>query len=177
MQSLLETLQGRPDPSAPPPSRQLLVATSQCLRTEAAKVGLMFNAPEPPSAADSEALLRSLQNAAGGVCMVLMGAAGRGGPTLRQSVHSAAQRLVSACQELVRGAVLEHARGEALMHLVGRCLEQCDAVAKAPLDNKTAIGRALTQVGCGREAGLTICRRTTDTDAVPLAFLCIHQWQ
>lgn len=148
MQAALETLQGRPDASAPVPSRQQLEAGVQHLRMEVAKVGLLYGSPAAqPSAAERDALLKGVQNSAAGVCMLLLAAAGRSGPTLRGALQRAARRLVEACVGLVRGALVDAVRGEALLGLVGRCMEQCDAVTKAPLDNKTAIGREITKVG------------------------------
>lgn len=151
MQACLDTLRDRPDASVPAASKQRLAAAVGLLRTEVAKVGLLYGGgpgSARPSATEQQALLSGLQNGVGGVCMVLMGAAARGGPTLRAALGAAAGKLVAACTELVRGAVGgTAANSEAVMQLAGRCLEQCSTVEKAPLDNRTAVGRAIMQVG------------------------------
>lgn len=61
-------------------------------------------------------------------------------------LQAAAERLVASCQELVEAAVGQGVKGEPLLQLVGRCMAQCEAVAKTPLDNRTALGRAITKV-------------------------------
>lgn len=90
METCLETLKGGRDVSLPRPTKQLLAAGATLLRTEAAKVGLLYNsAGSGPSEAEAKALLRSLTDAVGGVLMILMGAASTpaAGPTLRSAVE------------------------------------------------------------------------------------------
>lgn len=110
-------------------------------------MGVMYNGSVPPTQMEATGLLKGLQDSVVGVCMLLLGAAGAcAGPTLKTSVHSAAGRLVGAFVDLTQGVVRLGVRGDALLQLVAKCLEQCDAAVKMPLDNRTAIGRAITKV-------------------------------
>ena len=121
---------------------------------EASKVGLLYNQAAPPTLAEAATLLAGTANVVGGLCLLLGGAKAGAGPTLAAALSAAAGGVVGSVCALVRGAAQQGARGPALMQLAGACLEQADALPRVPLDNKTAIGRALTRVrgrgdGCG----------------------------
>ncbi|KAL4459069.1 hypothetical protein ABPG75_013934 [Micractinium tetrahymenae] len=175
MQAALGALCDSKDASCPLPTRQQVAAAVQLVRTEVAKMGLVYNqaaaagaaptsgggaastsgggaaptsASSAPSDAEAEALLQGLQQAVCTLCMVYMGiaASDSAGPTLRASLDQTATAAVESCVALVRGAVLGGARDAQLMMLSGFCLEMLEAAEKAPLDSRTAIGRAITQV-------------------------------
>eukprot|EP00887_Chlorella_sp_A99_P006716 scaffold3.g6716.t1 len=145
MQAALKALRESNDRSAPQPSRQQLQAVVALLKTEAAKTGLYFHErSSPPSPAEVEPLLCAFQNAVALVCMLYTGLTASAGPSLRAAALAAATQLVEACAGLVRGAAVEAVPEQQLLLLSGLALEVCDAAGRAPLDNRTAIGRALT---------------------------------
>lgn len=148
MLAALDAMKDSRDASCPPPSRQQLQAATGQLKVEVAKVGLLYNQGTPPGDTEAASLLDGFQQAACTLCMAYAGlAAGGGGPTLRASLHSTATSVVQACVALVRGAVGGGARDAQLMMLSGFALEMLEAAGRAPLDNRAAIGRAVTQVG------------------------------
>lgn len=49
------------------------------------------------------------------------------------------------CSSAHRGAIINGAREAQLMMLSGFALEMLEAAGRAPLDSRTAIGRAITQ--------------------------------
>ena len=156
MQAALAALKDSTDASCPRPSRQQIEAAVHLLRMETAKMGLVYNVDSAAAAgaeadvvdADATALLQGMQRAACTLCMLYTGlavAGGGGGPTLRRSLHQTATAVVEACVALIGGAVVDGVRDAQLMMLSGFCLQMLEAAGKAPLDNRTAIGRALTQ--------------------------------
>jgi hypothetical protein len=70
-----------------------------------------------------------------------------------------------------RGAVLSGARDVQLMMLSGFCLEMLEAAGKAPLDARTAIGRAMTLVSFEQS-----CRHCLHPSCRPSAYtsLMLH---
>ncbi|KAL4859049.1 hypothetical protein ACK3TF_000833 [Chlorella vulgaris] len=147
MQAAVAALKDSCDASCPAPSRQQVQAAVQQLRMEVAKTGLMFNQKTPPTDGEATALLRGFEQTVSMLCMLYTGlVAAGGGPTLRASLHTTATAVVEACASLIRGAVIGEARDAQLMLLSGFSLEMLEAAGKAPLDNRTAIGRAITLV-------------------------------
>ena len=53
---------------------------------------------------------------------------------------------MSAATTFIEGAFLGQRSHEDVNRLAGMVFERCNAAKKAPLDNKTAIGRGLVQV-------------------------------
>ncbi|EFN53154.1 hypothetical protein CHLNCDRAFT_136928 [Chlorella variabilis] len=150
MQAALASLKDACDASCPAPSRQQVQSATHLLRMEVAKLGLVYNQQQQgssPTVEEATALLGGFQQAVCTLCMLYTSiAAAAGGPTLRQSLHQTATSVVEACAALIRGAVVGGLRGPQLMVLSGFCLEMLEAAGKAPLNNRTAIGRAITRV-------------------------------
>ena len=147
MQAALTALRDSRGHAALPPTRQQLQAAVALLRKEAATVGLYFSQRAPPQPTeDVQPLLRNFQNAVALVCMLCTGlsAAEGQGPSLRKAVLATASALVESCAALVRGAAVDGAQGTQLMMLSGCCLEMCEVAGRAPLDNRAAVGRAIT---------------------------------
>lgn len=145
MQAALAALKDSRDASCPAPSRAQLQAAAGQLKVEVSKVGLLFNQASLPGDAEAAALLQDFQGAAATLCMAYTGLAAAGGPTLRASLGATATGVVEACAALVRGAVGGAARDAQLMMLSGFALEMLEAAGRAPLDDRAAIGRAITQ--------------------------------
>ena len=53
--------------------------------------------------------------------------------------------VVGACSAFVRAAALEGARDGPLRQKAGAAMERCTAAERAPLDDRTALSRALMQ--------------------------------
>ncbi len=130
MQAALAALRDSKDASCPVPTREQVAAAVQLVRTEVAKLGLVYHqaageagaaptsappaptsappaptsAPAAPADAEADALLHGLQQAASTLCMVYTGIASSGGagPTLRASLDQTATAVVEACVALVR---------------------------------------------------------------------------
>jgi hypothetical protein len=146
----LAALKAADDPGAPAVPRGHLEVAAAGLKSEAAKLGFLFAQPQAPSAAAAAGLLRALRDAAAALCALLAAAAARGGPTLRRALHQTGEVVVNSCVELVGGAARAAEGGPAERAVLPRaaavCMERCDAAAKAPLDDQTAIGRATALV-------------------------------
>lgn len=118
MQAALAALRDSNDASCPLPTRQQVAGAVQLVRTEVAKMGLVYHqagsagaAPTSNGAAlaatsdaEAEALLRGLKQAVSTLCMVYTGiaASASAGPTLRASLDQTATAVVEACAALVR---------------------------------------------------------------------------
>lgn len=110
----LAALKDSRDVSCPPPTRQQVQAGAQLLRTEVAKVGLLYSqggtggdTGGAPTDEEATALLDGFQRAATALCMLYAGlAVAGGGPTLRASLHQTATSVVEACSSLIRWAAL-----------------------------------------------------------------------
>lgn len=142
----LEVVRAAGDTSAPSPTRERLSAVAEALKSESAKVGFMFSQKEAPGRVAGEALLAALRDAAATLCMLLAAAAAGGGPTLRKTLDATASATVGPVIDLVKAAGAGPSRAAGLPQLAGLVMERCDAAGKAPLDDRTAIGRALTSV-------------------------------
>jgi hypothetical protein len=145
----LERVREARDASAPAPTREAVAATAAALKHEAAKVG--FTMAREPGADAARSLLGALADAAGALCALLASAAARGGPTLHRALAQTAEATTNAAAALVRGAAgvpagpLAPAPGlAALPQLAGALMERADAAGAAPLDDRAALGRALT---------------------------------
>ena len=68
------------------------------------------------------------------------------GPSLAAELHKLAEQIVSAATAFIEGAFLGQRSHDDVNRLAGMVFERCNAAKKAPLDNKTAIGRGLVQV-------------------------------
>ncbi|MCO5613034.1 hypothetical protein L7F22_067308 [Adiantum nelumboides] len=71
------------------------------------------------------------------------------GPTLLSCIDHVSRQVVNSSLSLLRGAVAglsTSVQGTDLLVLVGCVWEACEAVKKAPVSNRIAIGRSLTQV-------------------------------
>jgi hypothetical protein len=152
MQAALAAMQESRDLSAPCPSRQLLHAATEGVKAETSKLGLMLSSststPAPP-VDQVAAMLQGLQRAVTALCSLCAAAHAAGGPTLRSALggeRGVITSLIHACVSLVQAAVVEGQRGEGVVQLTGLCLQRAVEAAKAPLDNKSAIGRALMVV-------------------------------
>jgi hypothetical protein len=110
----LAALKDSRDVSCPPPTRQQVQAGAHLLRTEVAKMGLLYTqsgAGSPPTDEESVALLNGFQRAAAALCMLYAGlAVAGGGPTLRASLHQTATSVVEACSSLIRWVGFLHQR-------------------------------------------------------------------
>lgn len=120
-------------------------APPRTAQTEIAKLVFFINNTASPSPEEVAPLLGALQNCVSLHCMLLTGLTARAGPSLRKAALAAAESLTEACTALARGAGTRLGEQQ-LMMLAGFALEKCDAAARAPLDNRSAIGRAITLV-------------------------------
>lgn len=126
------------------PSRARILAVSEVAKSAAAKVGFMFAKGRPDSEIE-KSLLKALSDSLFSMCMLLASVAAGEGPSLRQAVDSAANGLVGSGVALIKASV-QMPPPSILPRLAGLCMEECDAAARVPLDNKTAVGRSLTRV-------------------------------
>jgi hypothetical protein len=171
----LERVREARDASAPAPTREAVIAAAAALKHEAAKVG--FTMAREPGADAARSLLGALADAAGALCALLAVAAARGGPTLRRALAQTAEATTNAAAALVRGAAgvpagpLAPAHGlAALPQLAGALMERADAASAAPLDDRAALGRALTlaarQVA---DAALELAAAAAEAEAAAVA--------
>lgn len=106
-----------------------------------------------PTAVVAASLIAGLRDTCTALCMLLAAAAAGGGPTLYACLVSTASLVVEAVTALIRGAAAAATAttaaaesAEQLPPIAGLVMERCDAAAKAPMDDKTAIGRAIASV-------------------------------
>lgn len=147
LQTALEVVQSSRDTSAVAPPRELVAATAEGLKQEAAKVGLMYSdTRNAPSGNAAQALLGDLRDNTTALCMLYAAAAASGSTSLRKSLEATAAAVVGAVCDLVQAAAGKEGPSELVVRCAGMCIERCTAAAKAPLDDRTAIGRALASV-------------------------------
>lgn len=148
LETALSIVRSASDTSAPAPSRDRVAAVAEGLKSESAKVGYMFSQKDLPGKIAAESLLAGLRDTAATLCMLFAAAASGRGPTLGKSLDVAASSVIEPVIALVKAAGTAGGPSSAptLHKLAGLCMERCDTAAKAPLDDRTAIGRALTLV-------------------------------
>ena len=142
----LEIVRSAADTSVPAPTRDRVAAVAEGLKSESAKVGFMFSQKDPPGKIAGESLLAGLRDTAATLCMLFAAAASGRGPTLRKTLDFIASSVIEPVIALVKAAGAGPSAAASLPKLAGLCMERCDIAAKAPLDDRTAIGRALTTV-------------------------------
>ena len=148
LQTGLEIIRSASDTSVPSPTRDRVAAVAEGVKSEAAKLGYMFSQKNLPDKIAGESLVAGLRDTATTLCMLFAASASGGGPTLRKSLENTSKAVIEPTIALIKAvAVVEssHAAG-ALPQLAGLVMERCDLAGKAPLDDRTAIGRALTSV-------------------------------
>jgi len=131
------------------PTRNQVEYVATGLKQEVAKVGLMFSQSSGPGEDAAPSLLADLRDSATALCMIWASAAAFSGPTLRQILYKAAKSISESVSALVKAACQEThtaATATAVVQLAGVCIDRCEAAIKVPLDNRTAIGRALGSV-------------------------------
>jgi Grap2 and cyclin-D-interacting len=149
LQTAVEIIRSAADASAPSPSRDRVAAVAQGIKSEAAKVGYMFSQKNQPDKVGGEALIAGLRDTATTLCMLFAAAASGGGPTLRKSLENTMHALVESTIALIRASAAASTvenSAQVLPKFAGLVMERCDLAEKAPLDDRTAIGRALTSV-------------------------------
>ncbi|KAL4541428.1 hypothetical protein Ndes2526B_g05956 [Nannochloris sp. 'desiccata'] len=152
LQTGVEIVRSASDASAPPPSRDTVAAVAEGVKSEAAKVGYMFSQKNLPESVAGESLIAGLRDTATTLCMLFAAAASGGGPTLRKSLEDTINKVIEPIIELIKAVAAAHlvdpqpAAAAAVPQRAGLVMERCDIAAKAPLDDRTAIGRALTSV-------------------------------
>ena len=126
----------------PAPSKQELQTLTEGLKLEASKIGLMWG--NIPSHAEAESLVAALEQRHSQLLTLLCRAGFSAGPTLLQSLQSAASPVSGACVHLLKFVSSETPTqsGEAAVQ-TGKVWAVCDTVSTTALDNKTAIGRKL----------------------------------
>ncbi|KAF5840708.1 hypothetical protein DUNSADRAFT_15803 [Dunaliella salina] len=128
--SLSQTLQDAVEPVATD-----AVQLAECLRTEAAKVGLMCgSAASPPSVAELQALLQSLQRNVTALCLSLHALTKDAGPSFQQDLGRMIQACATRNAELVRSVL----RPADVPRAVANVWDTCSTV-KGPLTNKSAL--------------------------------------
>ncbi|KAK9845378.1 hypothetical protein WJX81_005018 [Elliptochloris bilobata] len=133
---------------APPQAPDCLAAPAQQVSREIAKCAVMWGMGSL-GAAEVTALLGALCAAVQAFTGLCGAVAASGGATLRADVAAVAAGVVNACSAFVRAAALENVRGAPLRQRAGAAMERCAAAERAPLDNRTALARALMQVAHG----------------------------
>ena len=134
------------DTSAAAPSRERVTAVADGLKSEAAKVGFLFSQTEKPSRVAGELLLAGLRDTTATLCLLFAAATAGRGPTLRKSLEKIAGDVVSPVIALIKAAVKASGDATTLPPLAGLVMERCAVAGRAPLDDRTAIGRAMTSV-------------------------------
>jgi hypothetical protein len=152
LQTGVEIIRSVADASSPTPTRDRVAAVAERIKSEAAKVGYMFSQKNLPDVVVAESLIAGLRDTATTLCMIFAAAASGSGPTLRKALEDTINKVIEPTIALVRAvAAAAAAEGSqlsaaALPQLAGLVMERCDIAAKVPLDDRTAIGRALTSV-------------------------------
>ncbi len=146
LQTGVEIVRAASDTSSPSPTRDRIAAVAEGIKSEAAKVGYMFSRETKPDKVAGESLIAGLRDTTTTLCMLFAALASGGGPTLRKSLENIIQKVVEAAIALVQAAAASEVQTAALPQVAGMVMERSDLAAKAPLDDRTAIGRALTTV-------------------------------
>ena len=130
----------------PAPSKQELQTLAEGLKLEASKIGLMWGS-STPSHAEAESLVAALEQRHSQLLTLLCRAGFSAGPTLLQSLQSAASPVTAACVHLLRFVSSETPTHESEAAVqTGKVWAACDAVSNTALDNRTAIGRKLLHI-------------------------------
>ncbi|KIZ07355.1 hypothetical protein MNEG_0604 [Monoraphidium neglectum] len=127
------------------PSKRDVVAAAERVKSDAAKVGVMCGEAGAPSLAPDVAasLVGALQQSCLVLCAAFYALSGAAaGATLRKDVKKLAGGVVQPCIGLLRAME----GGGDLKRAIGNVWGGCDAVAKAALDNKGALFKALAGV-------------------------------
>ncbi|KAL3159883.1 hypothetical protein ABBQ38_010281 [Trebouxia sp. C0009 RCD-2024] len=130
-------------PGEQAPSKQELQTLIEGLKLEASKVGLMWG-NNTPSHAEAESLLAGLEQRHSQLLTLLCRAGFSAGPTLLNSLQSAASPVTAACVHLLN-CISSDKHGEVAVP-TGKVWAACDAAGSTALDNKTAIGRKLLHI-------------------------------
>lgn len=132
--------------SEPAPSKQELQTLTEGLKLEASKIGLMWGS-NTPSHAEAESLVAALEQRHSQLLTLLCRAGFSAGPTLLQSLQSAASPVTAACVHLLKFLSSETpTQNGGFAVQTGKVWAACDAVSTTALDNKTAIGRKLLHI-------------------------------
>ena len=128
------------------PSKQELQTLTDGLKLEASKIGLMWG-NSTPSPAEAESLLAGLEQRHSQLLTLFCRAGFRAGPTLLQSLQSAASPVTAACCNLIDFvSSCTNAQEGQIAVQAGKVWAACDAASTTAVDNKTAIGRKLLLV-------------------------------
>eukprot|EP00200_Dunaliella_tertiolecta_P004377 CAMPEP_0202355320 /NCGR_PEP_ID=MMETSP1126-20121109/10266_1 /ASSEMBLY_ACC=CAM_ASM_000457 /TAXON_ID=3047 /ORGANISM="Dunaliella tertiolecta, Strain CCMP1320" /LENGTH=379 /DNA_ID=CAMNT_0048947921 /DNA_START=59 /DNA_END=1198 /DNA_ORIENTATION=+ len=153
--SMSQTLQCVAEPVATDP-----VQLAECLRTEAAKVGLVCGCAASPSEAELQALLLSLQRVVTALCLSLHALTRDAGPSFRQDLDHMVQACAARNAELVRSIL----RPADVPRAVANVWDTCSAV-KAPLTNKSALFKRMG--GCLKAVNDTL-REMAEIEQQPM---------
>jgi len=149
LQTGVEIVRSASDASFPSPSRDRVAAVAEGVKSETAKVGYMFSQKNLPDTVAGESLIAGLRDTATSLCMLFAALASGGGRTLRKALEDTINKVIETTIALIKAvaaAVEDPQTAAALPQLAGLIMERCDIAAKVPLDDRTAIGRALTSV-------------------------------
>ena len=142
---LASSLTSRPKATAEEqaPSKQELQTLTDGLKLEASKIGLMWG-NSTPNPAEAESLLAGFEQRHSQLLTLFCRAGFRAGPTLMQSLQSAASPVTAACANLIDfvSSCTDAQEGQTAVQ-TGKVWAACDAASTTALDNKTAIGRKL----------------------------------
>ena len=133
--------------------RTRVTHVAEAVRSEAAKIGFLFSQEKTPERDEAKSLLSGLRNSTALFCSVISSVVAGGGCTLKRVTYETVKNLVDAVCELMKAAAemfdseedLEFQRRR-ITKLAGVCVACCEVAKKAPLDDKLAIGRALSLV-------------------------------
>ncbi|XP_024538630.1 cyclin-D1-binding protein 1 homolog [Selaginella moellendorffii] len=121
---------------------------AEAVSKEATTTGMLWSGT--PSAQEAADKVESYINTLQGFLLLCHGSTVGAGPTLLSTVQAVAKGALESSLSLLESALSlgsQAARLEALPPLTGCVWEACELVLKAPSDNRTAVGRAIVQVG------------------------------
>lgn len=127
---------------------------TKIVKTEASKVGFLFSQSSIPDAAAAKALIEGLCSSGTLLCTVFATIAARGGKTLRKGLYNAAKSVIDGASGLIQHANTMISLSESpssenrdrAVRLAATCISQCELASKIPINDKLAIGRALSMI-------------------------------
>eukprot|EP00877_Chromochloris_zofingiensis_P013987 jgi/Chrzof1/8842/Cz03g26080.t1 len=145
IRAALETLNTPAEGGSDVPYKRVLLLAADQLKTETAKVGVMYSTGVgTPAMEELSSLLDSLQQHVITFCVACHGYTSGAGPTLMKDIQKAATAVVNPCLAVLKA--MDNNNAADIKHQIGLVWQGCDAVRKMAVDNKGAVFKQLAGV-------------------------------
>jgi len=133
------------DLAAPSDLRQLLSEAAERIHMQATSVGMLWgDENRQPKEDEADSILGKYEQAILHYCALCHGVLAGAGTTLAHAVMDNGSAVVESSITLLQ-SLMDPSKQKQLASLAGMVWQACDRAKKAPVDNKTAMSRALTR--------------------------------